>query len=74
MNDLYDYTGVGATDDEEKQMRARRPLPMLAARFGPRPEPHELIHSFALAHGLPEVSGFYGYDFEERQFIKARKP
>lgn len=28
-------------------------------------------HKLALAHGLPEIQGYYGLDCETREFVKA---
>jgi hypothetical protein len=33
--------------------------------------PLEACHRYALAHGLPEVSGYYGIDLNTREFLQA---
>lgn len=63
------YTGVAATADEESTMRA----PVLVMQFGPSCNAASQllkIHCCALAHGLPEIPGWYGYDFKAHQFIR----
>jgi len=34
-------------------------------------EPVEAAHRFALAHGLPEIPGYYGIDLSNGEFIVA---
>ena len=70
MSEFY-YTGVSATTEEEAAFRLASFDP-LAARFGPsrRKSQLELIAEAAIAHGLPEGGGPYGYDFSRREFIR----
>lgn len=69
--EAYVYTQVAATADEEKQMR-QSAVTMTSGLFGPpsTSNPHEKIHACALSHGLPEIPGWYGYDFSAHQFIR----
>ncbi len=62
-------TGIAATSAEETEIR--RPT-ITTGLFGPLPDPgqQETIHAAALRHGLPEIPGYYGYDFGSHQFIR----
>lgn len=72
-------TGVFATPEQMKQIadaEARVAMAGLtAARLGPhRAESREkrmrrLIYSAAIAQGLPAMTGFYGYDPRNGEFI-----
>lgn len=31
---------------------------------------HKACHRAALAHGLPEIQGYYGIDLEKREFVR----
>lgn len=31
---------------------------------------HQTVHGYALAHGLPEITGYYGLDTANREFIR----
>lgn len=33
------------------------------------PSPIEVVHAAALAHGLPEIPGWYGIDLENGEFV-----
>lgn len=77
----YKRTGVFATDQEiaaVKRARNQHNFDPLAARHGPRkPEgksPSEVAHAAALAHGLPDVDGFYGVLLDTREFVKWSDP
>lgn len=67
----YVYTQVAATADEEMQMR-QSAVNVTSSLFGPMSgsNPREKIHAYALGHGLPEIPGWYGYDFERHEFIR----
>jgi hypothetical protein len=69
MTEQYVYTGVAATATEESTMRSPR-LVMGFGPFSPAPSYQARIHACALTHGLPEIPGFYGYDFERHEFIR----
>lgn len=64
--DIY-YTGVSATAAEESSMR--QPLPYLVIGGSVTESSQEQIHRIALSHGLRDIRGYYGYDFEEHEFI-----
>jgi len=82
MSDLPDGlvgTGVYATEEEKEtafelaSKAARTPMILL---FGihdlsgdARKEMQETTHGFALAHGLPEIQGYYGLNVDG-EFIK----
>lgn len=64
-------TGVLATPEEVANMRAEYALPV--ARIGGIwPTPERTVHRYALAHGLPEIRGFYGCDFRDGEFIREK--
>jgi len=64
-------TGVFATEDEIKSLKTLLGQPLIApAGIMPR-SPAQLAHEFALAHGLPEVRGYYGCDLENGEFVSA---
>jgi hypothetical protein len=67
----FTYTGVQATEMEEAQMANPPTAKPGELPFGMTlPSQAEVMHQVALAHGLPDIHGFYGYDFEEREFLK----
>lgn len=62
-------TGEFATEDEIKTMKAAMGTPYLIVG-GMAPEsPQKVCHRIALAHGLPEIQGFYGCDLRTREFV-----
>jgi len=67
----YFYTGVKASEEEEGQMRAAYSVPyMIIGEYAPM-SPAEVIHAVAVGKkGLPDIVGFYGYDFKEHEFIR----
>lgn len=67
-DDRFVYTGVGASELEEQQM-ANPPAPLTVMGYT-TPTQAEIMHQCALANGLPDIHGHYGYDFAEREFIK----
>jgi hypothetical protein len=64
------YTGVSATADEETAIRA--PLKITLTPFGPTAPPgqYERIYQCAMSHGLPKITGWYGYDFDRHEFTR----
>lgn len=62
------YTDVGATELEEQQM-ANPPEPLQMMGYS-TPTQAQIMHACALANGLPDIHGFYGYDFAEHEFIR----
>lgn len=72
-------TGVHATQEQMKQIAAAEAGVFMAgitsARFGPgRAQTREqlmrkLIQAAAIAQGLPDTRGFYGYDPTNGEFI-----
>jgi hypothetical protein len=75
MNDdttaAYFCTGVLATPEEITEMKAEYAMPM-ARIGGVWPTPERTVHRIALAHGLPEIKGFYGCDFRDGEFIREK--
>lgn len=71
MTEPYFTTGVYATADEIKSMKNEHAKPV-ARIGGVWPEPEKLTHRIALAHGLPEIRGYYGCDFRDGEFIREK--
>lgn len=67
----YFCTGVMATPEEVERMKAEYKKPV-AKIGGVWPEPEKVVHQAALAHGLPEIAGFYGCDFRDGEFIREK--
>ena len=64
-------TGVFATDAEIELLEGAMNAPLLLVG-GTLPEsPAMMAHAYALRHGLPEVSGYYGVDLQTGEFLKA---
>lgn len=72
-------TGIFATVEENMVIsalvQAARRTPVIAlgrseAAWLEWQRVKQRIHAMALAHGLPEVPGFYGYDGAAREFLK----
>ena len=76
----YVGTGVCATDEEREDVlsraRAASRIPVIAFSSGPDLASqawgavYRRVHELALAHGLPEIEGYYGMD-EDGQFVEA---
>lgn len=74
------YLGVFATPEEIEDMK--QPVPYMVfgtvkdanepGGYSPvtQRSPQEKCHAYALAHGLPEFSGFYGCDLTTGEFVK----
>jgi len=65
-------TGILATAAEIDALKASLNTPMLALQCGSPVSPQALCHQMALAHGLPEVQGFYGIDLGTGEFMAAQ--
>lgn len=64
-------TGIKATKQELATLRRRMSLPVMYLSGGQElagPTALQLCHQFALKHGLPEISGYYGLD-EDDEFV-----
>jgi len=61
-------TGVSATEDEVKTMMSALNTPLIALQCGPPKSARVICHEYALAHGLPEITGYYGID-ETGEFL-----
>ena len=64
------YLGVAATEPEEKSMQAAFRVPLMVIGSYLPTSPHEVVHACALRHGLPDIVGFYGYDFGKHEFVR----
>ena len=66
----YVYTGQAADAESEKRMRAALATPMIQVGNALPQHPSATLHREALAAGLPEIPGTYGYDFKRHEFIR----
>ena len=67
---LVKRTGTRATPEEVAELKALCGRPMIALQCGPPPDPAVRCHELALAHGLPEISGYYGIDLRDGEFVR----
>lgn len=65
-------TGIIATAEEIALLKRSLNTPAIALQCGAPASPQAICHSFALAHGLPEVAGFYGIDLGTGEFMAVR--
>ena len=82
----FERMDVFASDDEIKYVKncANAPIMGITNPAPPGPSvspvipmsesPQVVAHRYALAHGLPEISGYYGIDLRNGEFIKASDP
>lgn len=62
--------GIFATKEEIESMKAAASAPCIMIG-GHWPEsPQEVCHRLALAHGLPEIEGYYGCDLRTGEFLE----
>lgn len=60
-------TGIFATPEEIEILK--RPVPYMIIG-GREPETaQQKAHRFAKAHGLPEITGYYGCDLQNGEFV-----
>ena len=82
MNRLNVFATKKETEKMKKALIAARNTPVIAFssehalnRGGLAGEAHQSVaegcHKLALAHGLPEIQGFYGLDCETGEFVSA---
>lgn len=66
-------TGVFATREEVERLEeaARRPVMFLSGGMPMGENAQEMAHRLALAHGLPNVPGYYGCDLTTGEFVSA---
>lgn len=82
MND-FKRLGVFATADEIEFIKHCASMPLMAMT-NPEPpgpgvphavpmftQPEVAAHRAALAHGLPEIKGYYGIDLRNGEFVEA---
>jgi len=67
---------VFATPEEIAAMKLAANAPAIALQCGPMPMPSalEIAHRSALAHGLPEITGYYGCDLRTGAFVSVDEP
>jgi hypothetical protein len=63
--------GVFATAEEIETLKGVASAPYLVIGGQPPPDPAEEAHRIALAHGLPEIEGYYGCDLKTGEFVSA---
>lgn len=71
--------GVFATDEEGRELtrlvREAQRTPVIVVGSGPDmatrawEAAYKRIHATAMAHGLPEIDGFYGFDGSNNEFL-----
>lgn len=68
-------TGKVLTPEQIDQVKAEMNRPVLLMsgghRIGGDDTPQTMVHRFALANGLPEVSGYYGADLSTGKIYQA---
>lgn len=64
------YTGVFATQEEIQTLKNTLNQPYIMVGGHWPKSPQEVAHSLALAHGLPEIPGYYGCDLRTGEFVK----
>jgi hypothetical protein len=64
------YTEVKGTPEQEKFMREARNQPYMVVGGSVPPSFEECVHACAIRSGLPEIRGYYGYDFSAHEFIR----
>lgn len=64
------YTGKGVSEATEKWMLSTRNLPFIVVGGSIPPSFEEVVHACAIEVGLPEIKGYYGYDFAAHEFIR----
>lgn len=63
--------GVTLTPEEIKSVKTALATPVIAPG-GVWPEsPQKMVHRMALAHGLPEIPGYYGADLKTGEILKS---
>ena len=62
---------VFATEDEIKSIKAAAAAPVMYLSGGTPigGDPLKMAHAAALAHGLPEIPGYYGIDLKNGEFV-----
>lgn len=65
------YTGIKATTEEIESLKSLMNQPYLVANGVPPLDPLQEAHKLALAHGLPEIPGYYGCDLKTGEFVQA---
>ena len=65
------YTGKFLTQEEIKSVTAALNTPYIIVGGMPPPSPQKLVHSMALAKGLPEIPGYYGADLSTGEIVEA---
>ncbi len=64
------YTGVFATAKEIQYLKDTLALPAIKVGSHWPESPQQVAHRLALAHGLPEIPGYYGCDLRTGEFVE----
>lgn len=70
----FEGTGVFATEEEVATLRSYYNMPIIMSREFTSPACNipERIHEVGMRHGLPDFDGYYGCNFETREFLKPK--
>lgn len=63
--------GVFATKEEIGMLKGLQGAPYLVFKGVEPRDPLKETHRLALAHGLPEIEGYYGCDLETGEFLSS---
>jgi hypothetical protein len=68
----FEGTGVFATEAEVATLRSYYDMPIIMSREFTSPACNipERIHAVAMGHGLSDFDGYYGCNYETREFLK----
>lgn len=66
-----EHTGKFLTKDEIEHVKHAATMPALRIGESFPETAQEVCHRFALKHGLPEISGYYGCDLRTGEIVKA---
>lgn len=67
----YKRLGVFATPEQIKNIKAAANAPVMYLSGGTPigGDPVKMAHQAAIAHGLPEIPGYYGIDLSTGEFV-----
>lgn len=71
----FEGTGVFATEEEVAELRELYKHPIIYdPKFFISPSCNipERVHEVAMHHGLPDFDGYYGCNYETREFLKPK--
>lgn len=65
----FTRTNVFLSEDEVEAVKGQMGVPYLVFNGRPPESPRQMIHRFALRHGLPDVPGYYGADLATGEIL-----